>query len=106
MRREPRTLWVTEMGFSARAQAALFEIGEAGDWGLDPASFDLPPADALPRSSEAQALAEIKLDLAILKCALCTRRAAQPDEVSGLFDQTPPLREPSRVLAEIECGGA
>src|SRR5262245_52569234 len=35
-------LWVTEMGFSARGQSALFEIGKADDWGLDATAFDLP----------------------------------------------------------------
>ena len=75
----PGALWVTEMGFSARAQAALFEIGEAEDWGLDPAAFELPPADALPRTPEEQAIAEIKLDLAILKYARFAQgRTPQP----------------------------
>ena len=96
-------LWVTEMGFSARAQAALFEIGEAEDWGLDPASFELPPADALPRTPEEQAIAEIMLDLAILKYARFARGGRlNPPEVSGLFDQVPSLRDPNAVLAEIE----
>ena len=48
-------LWVTEMGFSARGQATLFEIGKADDWGLDAAAFDLPPAGALPTTPEDQA---------------------------------------------------
>ena len=43
-------LWVTEMGFSTKAQAALFEIEKADDWGLDAAAFDLPRADALPKT--------------------------------------------------------
>ena len=59
-------LWMTEMGFSAKGQAALFEIGKADDWGLSAAAFELPPAGELPASPEAQAVAEIKLDLAIL----------------------------------------
>ena len=42
-------LWVTEMGLSARGQAALFEIGKADDWGLDAVAFELPPVGALPR---------------------------------------------------------
>ena len=100
-------LWVTEMGFSARAQAALFEIGEAEDWGLDPASFELPPADALPRTPEEQAIAEIKLDLAILKYARFARGGRlNPPEVSELFDQVPSLRDPKSVLAEIESAEA
>ena len=39
---------MTEMGFSAKGQAALFEIEKADDWGLDAAAFELPAADALP----------------------------------------------------------
>jgi murein L,D-transpeptidase YcbB/YkuD len=100
-------LWVTEMGFSARAQAALFEIGEAEDWGLDPASFELPPAEALPRTAEEQAIAEIKLDLAVLKYARHARGGRlNPHEVSELFDQVPSLRDPKIVLAEIEAAEA
>ena len=103
----PGALWVTEMGFSAKAQAALFEIGEAGDWGLDPAAFELPPADALPRTPEEQAVAEIKLDLAILKYARFAKGGRlNPLEVSELFDQAPPLRDPNIVLAEIESAEA
>ena len=51
-------LWVTEMGFSAKAQAALFEIEKADDWGLDKAAFALPAADALPASADERALEE------------------------------------------------
>ena len=66
-------LWVTEMGFSTKAQAALFEIEKADDWGLDAAAFELPGADALPVGPEERAVAEIKLDLAILKYARFAR---------------------------------
>ena len=48
-------LWMTEMGFSAKGQQALFEIEKAGDWGLDAAAFELPLAAALPATPEAQA---------------------------------------------------
>lgn len=95
-------LWITEMGFSAKGQQALFEIAQADDWGLDARAFDLPPAGELPASAEAQALAEIKLDLAILKYARHARGGRfTPATVSELFDQTPPLRDPNTVLAEI-----
>ena len=100
-------LWITEMGFSAKGHQALFEIEKAGDWGLDAASFELPPADALPATPEAQALAEIKLDLAILKYARFARGGRlSPSKVSALFDQTPPLRDPKTVLSEIEAADA
>src|SRR5680860_338425 len=72
-------LWITEMGFSARAQSALFEIEKADDWGLDAKAFALPAAGALPPNDEAQALASI----------------------SDLLDQAPPLRDPQEVMTEI-----
>jgi L,D-transpeptidase YcbB len=100
-------LWVTEMGFSARAQVALFEIEKAGDWGLDAAAFDLPAADALPRTPGERASAEIKLDLAILKYARFARGGRlNPPEASELFDQVPPLRDPKSVFAEIAVADA
>jgi murein L,D-transpeptidase YcbB/YkuD len=95
-------LWITDMGFSARGQQALFEIAQADDWGLDAAVFDSPPAADLPASAEAEALAEIKLDLAILKYARFARGGRfTPSKISDLFDQTPPLRDPKLVLTEI-----
>ena len=88
-------LWVTEMGFSARAQAALFEIGKADDWGLDAAAFELPPAGALPATPED---AGRRRDQARSRhpeiCPLCPRRAVKPARVSELLDQAPPVRDP------------
>jgi L,D-transpeptidase YcbB len=101
-RRTGAPLWMTDMGFSAKGQQALFEIEKADDWGLDTSAFELPPADELPASSEAEAIAEIRLDLAILKYARFARGGRlNPSEVSGLFDQTRPLRDPNTVLTEI-----
>jgi L,D-transpeptidase YcbB len=100
-------LWMTQMGFSAKGQSALFEIGKADDWGLDATAFDLPPAGALPASPEAQAMAEFKLDLAILKYARFARGGRfNPPELSQLFDQTPPLRDPKTVMIEIAAADA
>lgn len=100
-------LWLTEMGFSAKGQRALSEIAEADDWGLDASSFDLPPAGELPANAEAQALAEIKLDLAILKYARFARGGRfTPAKISELFDQTPQLRDPKLVLSDIEGADA
>ena len=100
-------LWMTQMGFSAKGQSALFEIGKADDWGLDATAFDLPPAGALPASPEAQAMAEFKLDLAILKYARFARGGRfNPPELSQLFDQAPPLRDPKTVMTEIAAADA
>jgi L,D-transpeptidase YcbB len=95
-------LWVTDMGFTARAQSALFEIEKGEDWGLTASAFALPPAGALPRSADEQAKAEIDLDLAILKYARHARGGRfNPLEVSRLYDQSPPIRDPAVVVAEI-----
>jgi L,D-transpeptidase YcbB len=105
--RSDAPLWITEMGFSAKGQQALFEIAQADDWGLDASAFDLPPAGDLPANVEAQALAEIKLDLAILKYARFARGGRfTPSKISELYDQTPPLRDPEVVLAEIAAADA
>ena len=95
-------LWVTDMGFTARAQSALFEIEKAEDWGLSASAFTLPPAGALPRSADEQAKAEVDLDLAILKYARHARGGRYtPLAVSKLYDLSPPVRDPGAVLAEI-----
>ena len=100
-------LWTTEMGFTAKGQGAIFEIEKADDWGLDAKAFQLPAASELPGSAEAQALAEIKLDLAVLKYARFARGGRLTlSKVSELFDQTPPLRDPKLVLSEIEAATA
>ena len=100
-------LWITEMGFSAKGQQALFEIEKADDWGLDASAFDLPPADELPAKRRRRPLAEIKLDLAILKYARFARGGRfTPSKVSELFDQAPPLRDPKTVLTEIAAADA
>ena len=97
-------LWVTDMGLSGRAQSALFEIEKANDWGLDAAAFELPPAGNLPASLDEEATTEIKLDLAILKYARFARGGRlNPRELSELFDQVPPLRDPKIVLMEISA---
>jgi murein L,D-transpeptidase YcbB/YkuD len=105
--RDGGSLWVTEMGLSTKAQAALSEIERADDWGLDAAAFELPSANALPAGAEARALAEIKLNLAILKYSRFARGGRiNPETVSRLFDQKPPLRDPKIVLAEIASADA
>ena len=90
------------MGLSANGQRVLFEIEKANDWGLDATAFELPPAGDLPAGPDEQAIAEIKLDLAILKYARFARGGrVNPGELSTLFDQAPPLRDPKIVLTEI-----
>ena len=100
-------LWITDMGFTAKGQAAIFEIGNADDWGLAAAAFDEPAQGELPKDAEAQAAAEVKLDLALLKYARFARGGRlKPPELSDLLDQAPPLRDPKDGLVRDRGGGA
>ena len=95
-------IWMTDMGFSSEAQAAIDEVLRADDWGLSSAAFELPPAGDLPDSVDDQALNEIKLDLAILKYARHARGGRTvPVQLSKLYGMTPSLRDPKTVLVEI-----
>jgi L,D-transpeptidase YcbB len=100
-------LWITDMGFSAKGQSALFEIENADDWGLDADAFELPPAFDLPRGPDDEAATEIKLDFAILKYARFARGGRlNPRELSAVFDQAPSLRDQKTVLMEIASAKA
>ncbi len=95
-------LWMTDMGFSGRALAAIDEILRADDWGLSSAAFDLPPAGDLPKSPDDAAANEIKLDLAILKYARFARGGlVNPANLSKLYGVAPSLRDPNAVMTEI-----
>jgi L,D-transpeptidase YcbB len=105
-RSEP-PIWITGMGFSARAQALIAEIQKAGDWGLPPDAFDLPPASDLPATTDDQAVDEIKLTLAALKYARFARGGRlSPSRISALLDQKPELVDPKTVLIELAGSAA
>lgn len=100
-------VWMTDMGFSSEAQAAIDEVLRADDWGLSATAFELPPAGNLPGSVEEQASNEIKLDLAILKYARHARGGrTDPLKLSKLIGMTPTLRDPKTVMTEIAAADA
>jgi murein L,D-transpeptidase YcbB/YkuD len=100
-------VWMTPMGFSAKAQSVINEIGKADNWGLSAAAFELPPSGDLPKTTEAQAVAEIKLQLAALKYARYARGGrVDPSTLSELIDQDPPLLDPKVLLTEIAASPA
>jgi murein L,D-transpeptidase YcbB/YkuD len=95
-------LWMTPIGFSAKAQAVISEIQDADAWGLSAAAFGLPAAGDRPATAEVQAADEVELDIAILKYARFARGGRlTPSRVSVLFDQKPELRDPKTVLTEV-----
>ena len=100
-------VWITEIGFTARAQVVISEIQDAAEWGLSTDAFDLPPAGDLPATKEAQANDEIKLGLAILKYARFARGGRlTPSHISDLLDQKANLLDPKTVLTEISASSA
>lgn len=107
-KRKSQLVWVTQDGYSKRAIAAIAELRRAGDWGLRAADFTVPdlPGEAL--SPEAAAEAEITLTLALLKYARHARggRIPDPSRISKLLDQSPPIRPPNLVLADLEAAAA
>jgi murein L,D-transpeptidase YcbB/YkuD len=95
-------LWITTVGFSAKAQGVIAEIRKASDWGLPADAFDLPPGSDLPATTAAQAVNEIKLSLAVLKYARFARGGRlSPSRISNLFDQSSNLVDPKDVLREV-----
>jgi len=105
--REGPPLWVTDAGFSDKAQAVIKEIGKADDWGLEASAFDLPPANDLLATSNALADDELQLSLAVLKYARYAQVGRMtPKQASPLFDQHPRLRDPKTVLTEIAAAPA
>ena len=97
-------VWMSDTGLSAKAKAVIGEIESAANWGLPQDGFDLPAAGDAPATSEAKALDEVKLDLAILKYARFARGGrVSPGRISVLLDQKPNLRDPKLVLEEIKA---
>ena len=95
-------LWLTSAGVSPEGQAVLGAMSRAGEWGLDPGLFRVPPANYQPTRTDDQAATEIAISFAVLKYA----RAAQggltePSAVSKIYGQTPTVRAPQTVLTEI-----
>lgn len=100
-------LWLTSAGISPAGQALLGEMTRAGDWGLDPGVFTVPPPDYQPTLAEDQAATEIAMSLAALKYTRAARGGLlEPSAASKIYDQTPTLRAPQTVLGEITAASA
>jgi L,D-transpeptidase YcbB len=98
-RSEP--VWVKDVALTARAREAITEIKNADAYGLEVSAFALP--DLSPgASASAQADAEVKLDLAVLKYANHARGGrVEPLALSNILDMKLTLKDPKDVLADI-----
>ncbi len=100
-------LWLTSAGISPGGQAVLGEMGRAGEWGLDPSLFRVPPASYQPTLTDDQAATEIAISLAVLKYARAARGGlVEPSALSKIYDQSPTVRPPETVLTEISTASA
>ena len=107
--RQGKPLWIEDKGLSPKAVAAIAEIKNAADYGLDAAAFVLPAVAAAADGAsdiapEARAEAEATLSLAILKYARFARGGRIMDPSGSLnsnLDRRPQLLDPQTVLDEI-----
>ena len=95
-------IWLSKEGFNHKAQKAIHEIHNANDWGLDASAFQLPSNPGPSAHLEAQAEAEIKLSLAVLKYARHARGGRfDPTSISPIIDRRPHIYDPKSVLEGI-----
>jgi L,D-transpeptidase YcbB len=98
-RSEP--LWVKDGALTAKASDAIIEIKNADAYGLEASAFALPEPSP-GTSAGAQADAEVKLGLAVLKYASHARGGrVEPLSLSNILDMKLTLKDPKDVLAEI-----
>ncbi len=88
--RSGKPVWVSSQGWNAKAQAALGEIGQAGEWGLNPADFSPPQLVAGNTAEEDLAQAELALSRLVVKYASHARggRIPDPSALSLWLDRT------------------
>ncbi|MEM9028379.1 MAG: L,D-transpeptidase family protein [Pseudomonadota bacterium] len=102
--RENEPVWVSAKGLTPRAIAVRAEMAEAGSWGLEPAAFKLPEADASSDAPTPEALAdlEVRMALAVLTYAHHARGGrVDPEDLSFDIDFRRTIKDPANVLAEI-----
>ncbi len=92
-------LWTSPSGLSAKGTALIAELKRAGDFGLEPAAFEVPPAPTAGASVEVLADHEIRISLAAMKYARFARGGRlDPAAVSALIDHKPRLFEPRSLI--------
>lgn len=95
-----KALWIEGSALSARAKAAIEEIGRADDWGLKASSFVLPAVASTDPASLADA--EAQLSLAVLKYARHARGGRlDPTQLTDAIDRTANLVAPAKVLGDL-----
>jgi L,D-transpeptidase YcbB len=95
-------IWTTSNALSKRGQGVIDEIRRAGDWGLDPAAFELPQMPLAATTPDDMAAIEAQISFAVLQYARHARGGrVDPTTISALIDMKPRLLEPRSVLDGI-----
>lgn len=101
--RSGKPVWVSAQGWNDKARAALAEIAQAGDWGLDAAAFAPPVLAAGATSDEDLAQAELSLSQLAVKYASHARggRIPDPSALSLWLDRTEDPVFATAVMIEL-----
>ncbi len=94
-----RAVWASSNGLTAKGTALIAELKRAGQFGLEPAAFEVPPPPAAGASVEVLADQEIRIGLAAMKYARHARGGrVDPAAVSALIDYKPRMFEARSVI--------
>lgn len=100
-------LWVDAKGFTAKGKSVIEEVNKADDWGLAADAFAVPRFNVDAPSPGALAEAEARLSLELLKYVRHARGGRiNLASLSRILDQTPPLKDPGTVIAELAAAPA
>ena len=95
-------VWVSAKGWTARAQTALAELANAGNWGLDASAFPLPQLAGGTAADDDLVSAEIALSQTIVKYAHHARGGRiDPSSLSLWLDRTPNDVYATAVMIDI-----
>jgi len=97
-----RLLWTSASGWSPRGERAVAELEKADDWGLAARDYAIPGLSKGGLDRSAQADAEARLALALLKYARDARGGRMdPTQLAESIDRPAQVRDPKLVLAEL-----
>ena len=103
--RNGRPLWHDQAGRKPEAVALITEIGQAGDYGLDPTALDvatLAPGVTTGATPETRAEDELRITQTVLKYARHARGGRiEPTSLTKFLDRKINLFEPASILDQI-----
>ncbi len=94
--------WFEQGVISSAATALVAEIGNAREWGLDPADYFLPKLPTGRADTPTVAAVDALLSFAVVRYAFHARGGrVDPSQLSKWLDQRPKAVDPKALLAEL-----